>query len=33
LGAAEVASTTTMLGVTRLAVPGRLVEIEGTVVA
>ena len=28
LGAAEVAPTTTMLGVTRLAVPGQLVEIE-----
>ncbi|MGW6548510.1 RidA family protein [Streptomyces massasporeus] len=33
LGAAEVAPTTTMLGVTRLAVPGQLVELEGTAVA
>ena len=33
LGAAGVAPTTTMLGVTRLAVPGQLVEIEGTAVA
>ncbi|MFH8751699.1 RidA family protein [Streptomyces rimosus] len=33
LGAAEVAPTTTMLGVTRLAIPGRLVELEGTAVA
>ncbi|WP_381804559.1 RidA family protein [Streptomyces niveus] len=33
LGAAGVAPTTTMLGVTRLAIPGRLVELEGTAVA
>lgn len=33
LGAAGVAPTTTMLGVTRLAVPGQLVELEGTAVA
>ena len=33
LGAAAVAPTTTMLGVTRLAVPGQLVELEGTAVA
>lgn len=33
LGAAGVAPTTTMLGVTRLAVPGLLVELEGTAVA
>ena len=33
LGAAEVAPTTTMLGVTRLAIPGQLVELEGTAVA
>ncbi|CAM5249897.1 RidA family protein [Streptomyces avidinii] len=33
LGAARVAPTTTMLGVTRLAVPGQLVELEGTAVA
>lgn len=32
LGAAGVAPTTTMLGVTRLAVPGLLVELEGTAV-
>jgi enamine deaminase RidA (YjgF/YER057c/UK114 family) len=32
LGAAGVAPTTTMLGVTRLAVPGQLVELEGTAV-
>lgn len=32
LGAAEVAPTTTMLGVTRLAIPGQLVELEGTAV-
>ncbi|MEU8776876.1 RidA family protein [Streptomyces sp. NPDC048606] len=30
LGAAEVAPTTTMLGVARLAIPGQLVELEGT---
>ncbi|MER5577325.1 RidA family protein [Streptomyces massasporeus] len=33
LGSAGVAPTTTMLGVTRLAVPGQLVELEGTAVA
>ncbi|WAL99524.1 RidA family protein [Streptomyces sp. Je 1-369] len=33
LAAADVAPTTTMLGVTRLAVPGQLVELEGTAVA
>jgi enamine deaminase RidA (YjgF/YER057c/UK114 family) len=33
LGAAGVAPATTMLGVTRLAVPGLLVELEGTAVA
>lgn len=33
LGAAEVSPTTTMLGVTRLAVPGQMVELEGTAVA
>lgn len=33
LAAAGVSPTTTMLGVTRLAVPGQLVEIEGTAVA
>ncbi|MEU9228074.1 RidA family protein [Streptomyces massasporeus] len=33
LGVAGVAPTTTMLGVTRLAVPGQLVELEGTAVA
>lgn len=33
LGAARVAPSTTMLGVTRLAVPGQLVELEGTAVA
>lgn len=32
LGAAEVAPPTTMLGVTRLAVPGQLVELEGTAI-
>ncbi|MBF6184330.1 RidA family protein [Nocardia farcinica] len=32
LGAAGVAPTTTMLGVTRLAVPGQLVELEATAV-
>ncbi|WP_231444695.1 RidA family protein [Brevibacterium zhoupengii] len=32
LGAAGVAPTTTMLGVTRLAVPGQMVELEGTAV-
>lgn len=33
LGAAGVAPTTTMLGVVRLAIPGQLVELEGTAVA
>ncbi|MCX4546212.1 RidA family protein [Streptomyces sp. NBC_01565] len=33
LGAAAVAPTTTMLGVTRLAIPGQMVELEGTAVA
>ncbi|MDP9791803.1 enamine deaminase RidA (YjgF/YER057c/UK114 family) [Catenuloplanes nepalensis] len=33
LGAAGVAPATTMLGVTRLAVPGQLVELEGIAVA
>ncbi|MET8967252.1 RidA family protein [Streptomyces hydrogenans] len=33
LGAAGVAPATTMLGVTRLAIPGQLVEMEGTAVA
>lgn len=33
LGAAGVAPTTTMLGVTRLAIPGQMVELEGTAVA
>ncbi|MFG1699803.1 RidA family protein [Nonomuraea sp. NPDC049309] len=33
LGAAGVAPATTMLGVTRLALPGLLVELEGTAVA
>lgn len=33
LGAARVAPTTTMLGVNRLAIPGQLVELEGTAVA
>ncbi|MCP3757783.1 RidA family protein [Streptomyces sp. TBY4] len=33
LGAAGVAPTTTMLGVSRLAIPGQLVELEGTAVA
>lgn len=33
LGAARVAPATTMLGVTRLAIPGQLVELEGTAVA
>ncbi|MFF2083449.1 RidA family protein [Nocardia sp. NPDC058176] len=32
LGAAGVAPTTTMLGVTRLAIPGQLIELEGTAV-
>lgn len=33
LAAVGVAPTTTMLGVTRLALPGQLVELEGTAVA
>lgn len=33
LGAAGVSPTTTMLGVARLAIPGQLVELEGTAVA
>ncbi|WP_152360804.1 RidA family protein [Microlunatus speluncae] len=33
LGAAGVTPSTTMLGVTRLAIPGQLVELEGTAVA
>lgn len=33
LSAAGVVPTTTMLGVTRLAIPGQLVELEGTAVA
>lgn len=33
LGAAGVAPATTMLGVSRLAVPGQLIELEGTAVA
>lgn len=33
LAAAGVAPTTTMLGVARLAIPGQLVEVEGTAVA
>jgi enamine deaminase RidA (YjgF/YER057c/UK114 family) len=33
LGAAAVAPTTTMLGVTRLAIPTLMVELEGTAVA
>ena len=32
LGAAGVAPATTMLGVTRLAVPGQMIELEGTAV-
>ncbi|MFI5717170.1 RidA family protein [Nocardia sp. NPDC051750] len=32
LGTAGVAPATTMLGVTRLAIPGQLVELEGTAV-
>lgn len=32
LAAAGVAPTTTMLGVTRLAIPGQVVELEGTAV-
>jgi enamine deaminase RidA (YjgF/YER057c/UK114 family) len=33
LGAARVAPATTMLGVTRLAIPGQMVEFEATAVA
>ncbi len=33
LGAAGVAPVTTLLGVSRLAVPGQVVELEGTAVA
>lgn len=33
LGAAGVAPTTTMLEVTRLAIPGQMIELEGTAVA
>ncbi|MFF0742955.1 RidA family protein [Streptomyces sp. NPDC004111] len=33
LGAAGVAPATTMLGVVRLAIPGQLVELEGTAVS
>ncbi|WP_431982707.1 RidA family protein [Streptomyces qinglanensis] len=33
LGAAGVAPTSTMLGVTRLAIPGQMIELEGTAVA
>ncbi|TQK18093.1 enamine deaminase RidA (YjgF/YER057c/UK114 family) [Microbacterium sp. SLBN-154] len=33
LGAAGVAPTTTMLGVARLAIPGQMVELEGTAIA
>lgn len=33
LGAAGVAPTSTMLGVTRLVIPGQMVELEGTAVA
>ena len=33
LGAAGVAPTSTLLGVTRLAIPGLMVELEGTAVA
>lgn len=32
LGAAQVSPSTTMLGLTRLAIPGQLVELEGTAV-
>ncbi|MEU4386205.1 RidA family protein [Promicromonospora sp. NPDC023805] len=32
LGAAQVSPSTTMLGVIRLAIPGQLVELEGTAV-
>lgn len=33
LGAAQVSPTTTMLGVSRLAIPGQLVELNGVAVA
>lgn len=33
LGAAGVAPATTMLGVSRLAIPGQMVDLEGTAVA
>lgn len=33
LGASGIAPTTTMLGVTRLAVPGQMVELEGTAIS
>ncbi|MFD3533056.1 RidA family protein [Streptomyces sp. NPDC058664] len=33
LGAAGVAPASTMLGVTRLAIPGQMIELEGTAVA
>lgn len=33
LAAAGVAPTTTMLGVTRLAIPGQMIELDGTAVA
>jgi enamine deaminase RidA (YjgF/YER057c/UK114 family) len=33
LAAAGVSPTTTMLGVTRLAIPGQMIELEGTAVA
>lgn len=33
MGAAGAAPTTTMLGVTRLAIPGQVVELDGTAVA
>lgn len=33
LGQAQVAPTTTMLGVTRLAIPGQVVELEATAVS
>jgi len=33
LGAAAVAPTTAMLGVSRLAIPGQMVELEATAVA
>jgi enamine deaminase RidA (YjgF/YER057c/UK114 family) len=33
LGAAQAAPATTMLGVARLAIPGQMIELEGTAVA